>query len=107
MKISEIVNKLSAKVVFVSDYDREIDGGYAGDFLSFVMGKAPSNCAWFTVMNNVNVAAVALLAEVGLVVCCEGTKADNMLIERIKKENLNLIETDLDIYSAVLSYAKK
>lgn len=106
MKISEIINKLSANAVFVSDFDREIDGGYAGDFLSFVMGKAPSNCAWFTVMNNVNVAAVALLAEIGLIVCCEGTKADTKLIERVKNESLNLIETNLDIFSAILAYAK-
>ncbi len=106
MKISEIVKKLSANVVYVSDMNKEVVGGYAGDFLSFVMGKAPADCAWFTVMNNVNVAAVALLAEIGLIICCEGTKADVKLIERIKNENLSLIETDLDIFNAVITYSK-
>lgn len=106
MKIIEIVNKLSANSRCVSNQELEITSGYVGDFLSFVMGRAPSNCAWFTVMNNINVAAVALLAEIGVIICCEGVKADDKLIERVQKEGLNLIETDLDIYSAVLAFAK-
>lgn len=106
MKINEIITKLSAKVQYIGNENVEISSGYVGDFLSFVMGKAPSDCAWFTVMNNVNVAAVALLAEIGVIVCCEGVKADEKLVERVQKEHLNLIETDLDIFHAVLAFAK-
>lgn len=107
MKIDEVVRRLKATKRHTSMHEQEITGGYAGDFLSFVMGKAPSNCAWFTVMNNANVAAVALLAEIGVIVCCEGVRADDMLVERAKKEDLNLIETDLDIFSAILEFARK
>lgn len=102
MKLSKIIEKLNATAINVGDPNREITGGYAGDFLSFVMGKAPEDCAWFTVMSNVNVAAVALLAGVGVVVLCEGVHAEEPLLERVRKENFNLIETPLDIYSAVV-----
>lgn len=104
MKLREIIDKLHATAVNASDLDKEIEGGYAGDFLSFVMGKAPENCAWFTVMSNVNVAGVATLAGTGVVVLCEGAKADENLSARVKRENIDLIETDYDIYTAVLKY---
>lgn len=101
MKLREIAEKLDAKVIN-ADLDREVTGGYAGDFLSFVMGKAPEDAAWFTVMSNINVAAVALLAGVGAVVLCEGVHAEEGLINRVKNEGINLIETPLDIYSAIV-----
>lgn len=105
MKISKLIEILSATPVNIAA-EREIESGYAGDFLSFVMGKAPSDCAWFTVMNNVNVAAVALLADVGAVVLCENVKADDALQERAIKESINIIETKLDIFSAIKEYVK-
>jgi len=103
MKITELIDILSATPVNV-DENTQITGGYAGDVLSFVMGKAPSGSAWFTVMSNVNVAAVALLAEVGVVVLCENAKAEDALRERVIKEKINLIETKLDIFSAIKAY---
>lgn len=105
MKISKLINILSAIPVNLTE-NTEVSGGYAGDFLSFVMGKAPSLSAWFTVMNNVNVAAVAMLAEVAVVVLCENAKADDALKARVIKEKINLIETKLDIFSAIKAYVK-
>ena len=60
MKIGELAKILSAKVVNQGEA-QEVKGGYCGDFLSHVMAKAPENAAWFTIMSNVNVAAVAHL----------------------------------------------
>lgn len=96
-----VANLLNAKVINFADENREIVTGYCGDFLSFVMGKAPSDSAWFTVMSNVNVCAVATLADVGLVVLCEGVEPDAQLLEKVKSQGVNLCSTDLDIYNAV------
>ena len=60
MKLSELKTKLCARVLYMPDPEREADGGYCGDFLSFVMQRAPENSVWFTVMTNVNVAAVEI-----------------------------------------------
>ena len=39
--------------------DREADRVFCCDLLSFVMGRAPADSAWVTVMGNVNAVAVA------------------------------------------------
>ena len=104
MKINELIEKLNANVVNLIDGNLELSTGYCGDFLSFVMGKAPSGCAWFTVMNNVNVCAVATLAEVGIIVICEGVKSTPELIEKVKLQGINLIETEYDVFEAVKRY---
>ena len=100
MKLTELIEVLHAKVRNMSD-DRELQTGYAGDFLSFVMGKAPQDSAWFTVMNNINIMAVATLAEVGVIVVCEGVHVDDTLLARAQTQGINVIETDLDIFSAI------
>jgi hypothetical protein len=102
MTINDLITKLDAKTVVLGNGNREISTGYCGDFLSFVIGRAPKDCAWFTVMTNVNVAAVAHLAEVAVVVLCEDCSPDENLINRAKTQNINLIVTKHDIFSAVL-----
>lgn len=100
MTVSEIVNLLGAKVYNLEE-DRQITAGYAGDFLSAVMGKAPTDSAWFTIMNNVNVCAVATLADVSVVVLCEGVEPDEPLLAKVKMQGVNLIAVDDDVYHAV------
>ncbi|MDD4839705.1 MAG: hypothetical protein PHE93_03410 [Clostridia bacterium] len=102
MKTSELIEKLEGNGVVVANECREISTGYCGDFLSFVMGKAPVDCAWFTVMTNINVAAVATLAEISAIVICEGCVPDESLISRAQIQHINIITTKLDIFNAVL-----
>jgi hypothetical protein len=92
MNIQELIKILNAEVINLAD-DMEITSGYTGDFLSNVIGKAQSGCAWFTVMSNVNVAAVAHLAEVGVIVLCEDFPADVALTEKAAGQGINLIRT--------------
>ncbi len=102
MKISELVKNLNAQTVFVADNDKEVQGGYCGDFLSVVMGKAPEGSVWFTIMNNQNVAAVATLTEVGVVVLCEGTEPDVLLAKKAEAVGINIIKTEYPVFEAVL-----
>ncbi len=101
MKTQKIVELLNANIVNISS-ESTITTGYCGDFLSHVMGKAPSGCCWFTVIGNINVAGVAALAEVALVVLCEGAKADEALRTKARETGINIVETDLDVFAAVL-----
>ena len=101
MTVKELVQVLDAKVYNLDDEMREVTSGYAGDFLSAVMGKAPTDSAWFTIMNNVNVCAVATLAEVAVVVLCEGVEPDLPLLNKVKMQGVNLIAVKEDIYGAV------
>jgi hypothetical protein len=101
MTVKDLIKKLDAKVVVNADFERTVKNGYCGDFLSNVIGKAPHDAAWYTVMNNVNVAAVAYLANVSVVVICEGVKPDLNLVDKATIQGINIISTDLDIYNAV------
>lgn len=102
MTTSKLIEKLNADGIVVADECREISTGYCGDFLSFVMGKAPTNCAWFTVMTNINVAAVASLADVSVVVICEGCVPNPELVHKAQVQHINIITTPLDVFQAVL-----
>lgn len=96
MTAKEISAALDGKLL--CDSDADVKAFYAGDFLSRVMGKAPSSSAWLTVMNNVNVAGVAVLAEIKIIIVCEGAQPVDLLIEKCREENLALITTNKGIY---------
>ena len=40
MTVNELSNHPDFAAVFIADGDRKIEGGYAGDLLSWVMGRA-------------------------------------------------------------------
>lgn len=103
MTLSELSEKVEGRITVPSD--GEIKAFYAGDFLSRVMGRAPSESAWFTVMANVNVAGVAVLAEVRAVVLCEGATPDPLLVEKLKNEGIGLIETKLPLFESCVRVA--
>lgn len=98
MKINEIAKAVNAQIAVEADSD--INCFYVGDFLSRVMGSAPSQSCWITVMNNVNVAGVAVLADIKAILLCEGVKPLDELKQRCKIENISLLYTDLDAFEA-------
>lgn len=100
MNVNGLIKTLKAKAYNLADGERIVVCGYAGDFLSFVMGRAPTDSVWFTVMNNVNVCAVATLADVSAVVLCESVSPDENLLSKAKQQGVNLLSTPLDIFSA-------
>jgi hypothetical protein len=102
MDITTLAALLSAETINLKE-NREVVTGYCGDFLSFVIGKAPEDGAWFTVMSNANVAAVALLADVAVIVLCESIKPDESLSARCKTEGLNILSTGLTAYEAAVA----
>ena len=72
MTVQELTGALSLTVYHLEAPDRPVTSGYAGDLLSWVLGRAERDCAWLTIMSNQNVAAVALMAEAACVVLTEG-----------------------------------
>ena len=98
MTLAQVAEKVHGTILVPAD--GEIEAFYAGDFLSRVMSKAPSGCVWLTVMNNVNVAGVAALAEIGAIVLCEGVVPDPVLCDKCRAEEISLLTTRLDVFSA-------
>ena len=63
MTVNDLIKALDLEILVSGDLDRTVTGGYCGDLLSWVMGRAKAGDAWMTVMGNVNAVAVAVLAD--------------------------------------------
>ena len=85
-------------VIALPEPQREINGAYIGDLLSWVMGRAKANDAWITIMSNINVVAVASLADVSCVVLAEGVLLDDEIIKAAEEKGINVLKTELPIY---------
>lgn len=86
--------------------EEEVTGCYAGDLLSWVMGRAQQGDAWLTIMSNANVAAVALLAEVSCVVLTEGVRPDEALLARAREQGINLLGTGESTFAMAVKLAR-
>ena len=98
MTVQQLVDQLGLNVFHLADGAREVRGGYAGDLLSWVMGKAQADEAWLTIMSNVNVAAVAVLTDVACVILTEGVTPDQNLLEKAKSKDVNLLGSPMGTF---------
>lgn len=92
--------------VFNKGAVRKIESFYIGDLLSWVMGRADENSCWLTIMNNMNVCAVAKLADVACTVLCENVLPDDNLKEKAKQENLCLFGSKLSLFELAKEITK-
>ena len=98
MTVNELCTALGATAVCMPSGEREVTGAYVGDLLSWVMGRAPADSAWVTIMSNINVAAVASLADVACVILAEGVVLDDNAYEKATREGINIISVQSAAY---------
>lgn len=99
MTVNNLVEKLNLKILVEGDMDREITGGYCGDLLSWVMGRAESGDCWFTVMGNINAIAVAFLADCACIVLCENSTLDKNAEEKAELQDICVLSSEEDAYT--------
>ena len=87
--------------------EREIGGVYCCDLLSMVMGRAKEDDAFLTVMGNVNTIAVAVLADVGCVILCEGIKLDEAVLQKAIDQEVCVLYSDEPTFKVALKLAKE
>ena len=96
------VNELSAQAEFkaltMPDGEREITGVYIGDLLSWVMGRAKADCAWITIMSNINIVAVASLADTACIILAESVKLPEDVVSTATQKNVNILSSELGAY---------
>ena len=102
MTVKGLIDASGFSPIFVEDEEREISGAYVGDLLSWVMGRAKSNDAWITIMSNLNVIAVATLADVSCVIFAEGVIPDSEVIEVARSKGVTLISSALSSYETAV-----
>lgn len=106
MNVAQMVTELELTVFAAADTEREVSGGYVGDLLSWVMGRAQEGQAWITIMSNQNVAAVAALSDVACVILSEGVQPDPDLLKKAQTQGINLLGTSQSAYQIAVGLGK-
>ena len=106
MKICEIADKLSLRPLALADNSREVTGVYIGDLLSWVMGRANSGDAWITIMSNINIVAVASLADVACIILAEGVVPDEAVCSAALQKGVNIYTSDKTAYRIAIALEK-
>lgn len=82
-------------------------GVYAGDLLSRAMSHVKAGNLWITIMNNMNVIAVASLTEAAAVLLAEGVSLPDEVQKAAEEEGISVWQTDADVYHICQAIAKE
>ncbi len=106
MTVSELCTHSDVKALCLPRADREIKGVYIGDLLSWVMGRAEEDNAWITIMSNLNVVAVASLADTSCVILSEGVTPDEELLKTAEEKGVNILSSGLSTYELAVKLSE-
>ena len=106
MTVKELAQKYGFIEASLPSPDREVHGGYVGDLLSWVMGRAAADNAWITIMSNVNILAVASLADVSCIILSEGVTVDEEIIATAKQKEINILSSQLPSYETAVKLSE-
>ena len=100
MTVLDLQRALSLTPVSLPEDDREVEGVYIGDLLSWVMGRAQSGNVWLTIMSNLNIVAVATLSDVSCILLCEGVGLEESVRSTAEAKGINILATDMTAFEA-------
>jgi hypothetical protein len=105
LKVYDIAERLSLKPLSLADSSREVTGVYIGDLLSWVMGRAECGDAWITIMSNINIVAVASLADVACIVLAECVTLDENVRQTAEQKGINVYTSEKTAYQLAAALA--
>lgn len=85
---------------------KEIDGCYCGDLLSWVMSRAEAGNIWLTVMGNVNSIGVAVLADISCIILTENAALDEDAKKRAEENGVVILATHKNAYTLAAEISK-
>lgn len=105
MTVQQIIEKFNFSPLSLPCPEREVSGGYTGDLLSWVMGRASQDNAWITIMSNINIVAVASLSDVSVIILAEGVQADAGVLETAEQKGVNVVSSELPAFEIAVRIA--
>lgn len=102
MTVRELADTGNYQVINLGAGERKIGKVFCCDLLSIAMGRAPADCAWVTVMGNMNTLAVASLADVSCVVLAEGTALDEASVRKAEEQGISVLASERPIFETAL-----
>lgn len=107
MKLTDLVNACQLTVLTGDDQlDREIDGCYIGDLLSWAMGKVKENNVWITVMGNINAIAVAVLGDAACIVLVDNAPLDEAAKAKAEQQDVVVLSTSRSAFEVAAQVAE-
>ncbi|TYP57662.1 AraC family transcriptional regulator [Thermosediminibacter litoriperuensis] len=99
MTLNDLQKELSLKLVTRgTNLERPVEGGYASDLLSWVMGHASENQVWITIQSHPNIVAVAALLGLSGIIVAEGVDIEENTIKKAEEENIPIFSSDKPVY---------
>lgn len=102
MTVECFAQKSGFKALCLPSAEKEIDGAYVGDLLSWVMGNANPGNLWITIMSNINIVAVATLVDVSCIILAENVSPDGEVLRVAAAKGVNILSTELKAYEAAI-----
>ena len=106
MTVLQLAEACGFAPLHIADGDAPVRGAYACDLLSWVIGRAEEGAALVTVMTNVNVIAVAVMAELPCVILTEGVTPDEVALQRARDQGISVLQSALPTYETCLALGK-
>ena len=106
MTVEQLAKSEGFEALAMPDGERVINGVYIGDLLSWVMGRANADNAWITIMSNINIVAVASLADVACIILAENVMPEQKVIDMANSKGINVIKSTLTAYEAAVFLSK-
>ena len=106
MTVNDLVNSGKFTALVLPEPERKISGVYIGDLLSWVMGRAQADDAWITIMSNINVIAVASLADTACVILAEGVVPESAITDAAAERGINLLSSEMTAYEIAVTLSE-
>jgi len=98
MQFSELIETHAVHHV-TGPVPETFDGVYAGDLLSRAMSHVQAGNLWITIMNNINVVAVASLTEASAVILAEGVTLTPDALEAAAQKEISVYSSDESVFA--------
>jgi hypothetical protein len=106
IRLEALCAAIEAKIHVQGDMSREVERAAVGDLLSFVMGSDAEGAAWITVQTHLNVAAVAVLKDIPIIIIASGREPAADLAERCEAEGIALVTSVLPVFDICVNLGR-
>lgn len=107
MKVSNIIERLALSVAAGEEgLVNDIRGCYIGDLLSLAMARVEEGTVWVTIQTNLNIVAVASLAEAACIVIADGFVPDENTVKKANEVGVPVVTTEKTAYEVAKALAE-
>ncbi|MBN2853272.1 MAG: AraC family transcriptional regulator [Clostridia bacterium] len=98
MRIKNFAEKYKLKILTDQLDDRDFNGVYISDLLSYAIANVQKDNLWITIQDNINIVAIASLKECPVILIAENNQVSESVITKAVDEDIMLVQTEKKIY---------